>query len=270
MTKYLLKSLSCEITSSSVSPSSPLIYVLPSLWPGHTWSALITVQCCHSKTLFLIFLLLTSSQLCHLWLALLTLFPAKNIMELCQYYVCQISLQFTIILLAINQCNVLPAVTVSNFSLFTYPYFIYFLHLPYYYLFSCSREIEDHWMWTLTFLLSTLELFIFFLIVICEGKYSSLCFICVLVSSVTSLFSSDYSTHLLSYYFIPKRHVYEFLKLKMTTFPRLQPFLSVLLSSYLKRWFTLHCALYFLYIIHSLVFPNRRCMIRIPCEVKIS
>lgn len=216
MTKYLLKSLSCEIISSSVSPSSPLIYVLPSLWPGHSWSALITVQCCHSKTLFLIFLLLTSSQLCHLWLALLTLFPAKNIMELCQYYVCQISLQFTIILLAINQCNVLPAVTVSSFSLFTYPYFIYFLHLPYYYLFSRSREIEDHWMWTLTFLLSTLELFIFFLIVICEGKYSSLCFICVLVSSFISLFSSDYSPHLLSYYFIPKRHVYEFLKLKMT------------------------------------------------------
>ena len=152
MTKYLLKSLSCEIISSSVSPSSPLIYVLPSLWPGHSWSALITVQCCHSKTLFLIFLLLTSSQLCHLWLALLTLFPAKNIMELCQYYVCQISLQFTIILLAINQCNVLPAVTVSSFSLFTYPYFIYFLHLPYYYLFSRSREIEDHWMWTLNFL----------------------------------------------------------------------------------------------------------------------
>lgn len=162
MTKYLLKSLSCEIISSSVSPSSPLIYVLPSLWPGHSWSALITVQCCHSKTLFLIFLLLTSSQLCHLWLALLTLFPAKNIMELCQYYVCQMSLQFTIILLAINQCNVLPAVTVSSFSLFTYPYFIYFLHLPYYYLFSRSREIEDHWMWTLTFLLSTLELFIYF------------------------------------------------------------------------------------------------------------
>jgi len=53
-----------KIINSSISPNSPTVSPCSTftLWPGYSWSVLITMQCCHSKIPHLLVLPLSSSQ----------------------------------------------------------------------------------------------------------------------------------------------------------------------------------------------------------------